>query len=484
MSELIEEIKFSQLCKFQPKQLEATRQADLHQYFLYGGSRGPGKSYWLRWYLLRELLKLAKMGIQTVVGLFCEDYPALTDRQTSKISKEFPAWLGEIKDSKTFGFGFYLRPEYGSGVLALRNLDDVSKYQSAEFAAIGVDELTKNEENVFDILRGSLRWAGVDRPRFVAATNPGGLGHVWVRKFWIDKNLPERLSKVASEFYFVPALPTDNTYLSESYWQMLETLPDRLKKAWRFGDWDAFEGQFFTLNEATQVIDPFEIPDGWRIIAGLDPGYSSPCCFSISAMDFDESMYMIATYYEQNRSPIENAVAINEFIKNLKYTRGQKPELIVADPAAWQKRDRYATISTDKTFADVFADNGLYLQRGVNDRIQGWWAMKDIMGRKAKQDVNGQIVEVPKYYVFKGLNQPFLDEINSAIGDEHNPEDIQGRGNNPAVSDHALDPERYKIMAIYKPLKKPVDTRKAWQIRLAEKKKQKMESGKNKFMRA
>jgi len=472
---------FKALCNFQPKQLEATKLADLHQYFLYGGSRGPGKSYWLRWYLLRELLKLAKAGItNAVVGLFCEDYPALTDRQTSKISAEFPGWLGELKDKKVSGFGFHIKPEYGGGVLALRNLDDISKYQSAEFAAIGIDELTKNEEKVFDILRGSLRWRGVAKPKFIAATNPGGQGHVWVKRLWVDRNIPERLIKVKNEFCFLPALPTDNEYLSEGYWEMLETLPDRLRRAWRYGDWNAFEGQFFLFDESSQLIEPFVIPKEWNIIGSLDPGYSSACSFSISAIDFERNLYRVATYCETNRSPLDNARGIKEFISNLPFTKGRMPRTIVADPSAWAKKDKFALANNETTFSDVMRDEGIILQKAVNDRIQGWWAMKDLMTRKDQKVIDGIEVDIPKYYVFKHYNKPFVDELNATIGDENNPEDIQGRGNDPAVSDHCIDEERYKIMAIYKPKEKQEDKRPQWIRDIDKQNKQKVQ---NDFMR-
>ena len=85
---------FSDLCTFTEKQVEATQAADTHKYMLYGGSRGPGKSYWLRWYAIRRLLLWAEQGLKRVrVGLFCEDYPSLKDRQISKLA-QLPLWLG------------------------------------------------------------------------------------------------------------------------------------------------------------------------------------------------------------------------------------------------------------------------------------------------------------------------------------------------------------------------------------------------------
>ena len=133
----IERIKFSDLVHFFPRQLEATQVADSHRYTLYGGSAGPGKNYWRRWFPIRQLLKWGKQyDLRGIHGaLFSKDFPTLKDRQISKMAVEFPEWLGEIKDSKTDGLGFHLRPEFGGHVLALRNLDDPSKHSLPPKAA-------------------------------------------------------------------------------------------------------------------------------------------------------------------------------------------------------------------------------------------------------------------------------------------------------------------------------------------------------------
>ena len=160
-----------------------------HLFVLFGGAAGPGKSYWLRWALLELLLYWASQGHRGVrVGLFCEDYPTLRDRQIMRIKREFPLWLGTLKGSQDEGYGFFLRPEYGGGILSLRNLDDPAKYASAEFAAIGVDELTKNDRQTFDDLRFRLRWPGITHRPFLGGTNPGSVGHGWVRKLWVDRD--------------------------------------------------------------------------------------------------------------------------------------------------------------------------------------------------------------------------------------------------------------------------------------------------------
>lgn len=435
-------VKFSELCTFQPKQIEATKAADEHRFTFFGGSRGPGKSHWLRWYALRELFKLAKAGIkQPIVGLFSEDYPTLTDRQLTKIKTEFPDWLGELKDSKVFGLAFHLREEYGGGVLMLRNLDDPSKYQSAEFALIAVEEITKNAIETFDLLRGSLRWKGVARPKFICAGNPGGKGHAWVKQLWIDRQFPKRFQELAPEFCFVPALPTDNKFLSESYWEDLKSQPERLRKAWLNGDWDAFEGQFFsTFDPAKEIIEPFAIPPEWRLIASLDPGQASPCSFGLTAIDFEKNVYRIQTYYESELSGVQHVSNIKRFIAKNKYTGGRTPQYITAGLDAWARKDRYALLAHERTLADLFSDEGMPLTKAITDRIPGWWAWKNLMPSR--------------YFVFgkdpetnSELNKPLLDEILAVVADEREPEDIQGRGNDPKVGDHALDESRYSIMS-------------------------------------
>ena len=73
-------------------------------------------------------------------------------------------------------------------MIAFRNLDDPSKYMSSEYAMIAVDEVNKNRERTFHILRGSLRWPGFADTRFIGACNPDP---GWVRAYWIEKNPPE-----------------------------------------------------------------------------------------------------------------------------------------------------------------------------------------------------------------------------------------------------------------------------------------------------
>ncbi len=181
---MTEEVKFNDLVNFFPKQKEALQAIKRFKFVLYGGSVGAGKSYFLRWALIYLLCwyynKYDIKGIR--VGLFCEDYPALNDRHLAKIKGEFPEWLGTYNEQR---HEFTLAPEYGSGVLAFRNLDDPSRYLSVEFAAEAVDEINRNPKPTFDILRTRLRWPGIKDPKFIGACNP--IGEPWVKNMWVKR---------------------------------------------------------------------------------------------------------------------------------------------------------------------------------------------------------------------------------------------------------------------------------------------------------
>ncbi len=232
-----EEVSFTELAKFFPKQIEALKASRRFKYVLFGGSVGSGKSYWIRWsavYWLMEFYGKYKIkGIRA--GVFCEDYPSLNDRHLTKVKFEFPGWLGKFNEAK---HEFTLSPEYGSGIIAFRNLDDPSKYLSVEFAVIAIDEINRNPKTTFDMLRSRHRWPGIKDTKFLAGCNP--LGEAWVKNMWVKRLFPPN-EKEQYEFVYVPALPTDNPHLPDEYYKSLESLPDAQRKAYLEGNWDAFD---------------------------------------------------------------------------------------------------------------------------------------------------------------------------------------------------------------------------------------------------
>jgi hypothetical protein len=233
------EVRFSDLTHFFPKQQEALDAAKRFKYTLFGGSVGSGKSYWIRWSVVWFLIDYySRYGIKGVrAGVFCEDYPSLNDRHLTKIRFEFPSWMGTYNESKK---EFTLNEAYGSGIIAFRNLDDPSKYLSVEFAIIAIDEINRNPKTTFDMLRSRHRWPGIKDVKFIAACNP--LGEAWVKNIWVKRLFPPEENE-QYEFVYVPALPTDNPHLDQSYYKSLESLPDTQRRAYLEGNWDAFDEQ-------------------------------------------------------------------------------------------------------------------------------------------------------------------------------------------------------------------------------------------------
>lgn len=420
-------IQLSKLVQFTQRQQEAQEALTRYRYVLYGGARGGGKSYWLRWQLLLLLMHwYYDYGLRNVrVGLFCSTYPELRDRQISRISAEFPPELGEIKNTQTDGLCFFLRPECGGGMIALRNLDDPSKFRSSEFAAIAVDELTLiRDKAIFDTLRGSLRWVGVKHTLFMAATNPDGVGNLWVRQLWIEKQFPPEMAGIADQFTFIQSLPSDNPHLDASYWADLRSQPPDVQRAWVEGDWYVFQGQAVPFRRDRHVVRPFEIPDYWIRKSGYDWGYSKPMAYLWGAINPDNGRVVVyRELYETGLSDPRQA----ELVAQMEQP-GERVRVRFADPSVWTKRS-LTDVATST--ADVFAARGIYLTPANNDRINGKRKLCGLL----EPLVDGQ----PGLMVFENC-QNIIRTLPSLVYSQTNPEDVDTDG-----EDHAYDALRYML---------------------------------------
>lgn len=421
-------IRLSELYSFTDKQAAARDACFRRRFILYGGARGGGKSYWLRWMLLHLLLYwYFHEGIKgVIVGLFCDTYPELRDRQINKINSEFPAWMGEVKETKEDGLCFFLRPDLGGGKIALRNLDDARKYRSAEFAAVAVDELTLIPLDTFNILRGSLRWPGIAHTLFLAATNPGGLGHLWVKRYWIDQDYPPEMRELGSQFEFIKSLPADNPHLDKTYWDDLNSLPPDLARAWVQGDWNVFAGQAFgTWRDDTHVIDPFQLPDHWPRWRGIDWGYDAPfCCLWIAKDPATGRYYAYREAYVRELIDRDQAKLIRDMT--------MPAEQIIAsyaDPSMWARKTQVTITST----ADEYAAAGVPLTPGDNDRLSG----KRKVDRMLQNLPDGK----PGLMVFATCRN-LIRTLPALPYDDTRIEDI-----NTKAEDHGYDALRYALSA-------------------------------------
>ncbi len=421
--------KWSELANFTDREKEALEALKNHRFLLYGGTRGCGKSHFLRWVLLQILLECHKSGIQRPrVMLACESYPTLTDRQISKIVTEFPAWLGGVKRTQEDGLVFQLHESFGGGVMALRNLDNPEKHVGSENCAIGVDQIEKIDKDTFDILRGSLRFPGMPRPRFIATSNPGGIGHVWVKQYWIDRDFPDEMKALANEFVFIRGYPTDNPYLDQSYWDDLNSLPENLRRAWVDGDYEVFSGLAFPEFSDRHIVDkPFSIPDDWIKIRGVDSGYTRPFACVWVARDPDTGRYYV--YREISKAGLTDRQQAR-FIKEM--SGNDDAYVTYADPAMFRIHNSKDIVVT--TSADEFMAEGVYLTKGDNDRING----KRKIDRLLRDLSDGK----PGLMFFPNC-KGIIRQMKTLILDEKKVEDVDTR-----MEDDLYDALRYALTSV------------------------------------
>lgn len=422
-------LNLSELAGFQPKQLAAWYAARLRKFVMFGGARGPGKSYWLRWalllYLLYAFLRFNQRGVR--VGLFTETYPELRDRQINRIAVEFPVWMGDVRESQEHGLGFHLRGEYGGGVLALRNLDRPEKYQGAEWAAIGIDEITQTLYTTFTVLRGSLRWPGIDWNPFLVTGNPGGVGHGWVKRLWVDGEMPPELAGREAQFELVPALPGDNVYLTEAYWQELRSLPEPLRSAWLLGRWDVFEGMAFAgWNPLRHVVPSYVLPSHWPRWRAIDYGLAAPwCCLWFAKEPGVGRIHVYREAYQAGLSDRDQAEAIKALTGP-----GENITLTWADPSMWARKSVREIVTST---ADEYATMGVPLTPADNDRLSG----------KRKVDrVLGNLPDGLPMLVVHDCCVNLIRTLPALPRSEKNPEDVDTKS-----EDHAYDALRYGLTA-------------------------------------
>ncbi|TVM31172.1 phage terminase large subunit [Oceanidesulfovibrio marinus] len=452
----------TELAKFSPRQMAAVRALDSGKvkYLLYGGALGGGKSYFERWWGIRRLIALHQVfGLKEPVGMLaCENYPALKDRQLQKITREIPEWLGRYySEHSSFGRCFKLHEKFGGGALVFRNLDDPSKYASAEFAFIEVDELTKNTYDVFTFLRSRLRWPGLPdiETQFVGATNPGSVGHGWVKQLWMDRDFPLEWIKPIDyrpQFHYVPSLAKDNPHLDPTYWATLQTLPPNLRRAFAEGDWDLYVGQAFPeFSRQIHVVPDHQVPAGAPLYMTFDWGFSRPFSVGWWYVDPDGRVVRFSEWYgwngtanEGNRIPdsqiAEGIIAreVNLGFCSTPDKRGRahytRTIIRLGGHDCFNKKPDYQGGGQGKSTAEVFAEHGLYLTKADAHRLLKIRQFRE----RLMPPENG---DRPMMLVMRRCKQ-FIRTIPNLVMDERNPEDLDTDG-----EDHIYDEACHICMA-------------------------------------
>lgn len=349
-----------------PRQAEFFRSRVKHT--AYGGARGGGKSWAMRTKLVMLAARYA--GIQCL--LLRRTFPELRENHIVPMLQLLGGVARYKAQDKVFEFcnGSRIVLGYCSNEL------DALQYQGQSYDVIGFEEATQFTEAQYHWVISSLRpTVGGFAPRAYYTCNPGGVGHAWVKRLFIDRDF--RASEKPEDYAFIPARVTDNYVLMSrdpDYVGILESLPEDMRRAHLYGDWDVFAGQYYPeFNRDIHVIEPFAIPSHWRRYRAMDYGLDM-CAVVWAAMDAEKNVYVYRELHKPDL-PISSAVAaIDELTPE-----GEDIYSTLAPPDLWHR-----TQETGKQKADLFRECGLRLTKTSNDREAGWLAIKELL--QAKED--------------------------------------------------------------------------------------------------
>lgn len=353
---------------------------------MYGGAAYGGKTEVLS---LIPLIRRFVDHPRFKAILFRRTFPELEQEVIPRVEQFYSAEGGKYNGStKCWTFKSGARIFFGH----MEHEKDVKKYDTAEFQYVAFDELTSFTEFQYLYFVGSrCRSSFADLPSIVrSATNPGNIGNNWVReRFKVDTlpSLTVMKDKVTTKLrVFVQALPTDNTRVPkenlEAYLNTLEILPEMEKRAKKYADWNAFEGQVFAEfriarldiepENAVHVIEPFQIPSYWPRILAIDWGYAALAYCMWIAIAPNKRAYI---YREHG----VKKTAISTWAAEASYmSQNERITSVVIDPSATKNTGQPKTIF-QQVAEYLSTDLATLLHVADNDRISGKALIHDYM---------------------------------------------------------------------------------------------------------
>ena len=330
--------------------------------------------------------------------------------------------------------------------------DDVQRYQGQAFNWIGFDELTQwPSPYPWNYMRSRLRTtknSGLGLYQR-GTTNPGGSGHQWVKKTFVDPAphitsfdatdmetgeviaWPKGHSKEGQPLFkrrFIPATLFDNPYLADDglYEANLLSLPEHQRKQLLEGNWDVNEGAAFPeWNRNIHVIEPFEIPRSWSKFRACDYGYGSYSGVVWFAVSPDEQLIVYREMY------CSKVIATDLADMILEAEDGEKIRYGVLDSSLWHKRG-----DTGPSLAEQMIMKGCRWRpadRSRGSRVAG----KNEIHRRLQVD---EFTEEPRLVFFNTCTNT-ISQIPALPLDKNNPEDVDTHS-----EDHLYDAIRYGVM--------------------------------------
>jgi len=388
---------------------------------LFGGAAGGGKSYaqlidaflyavkypFSKQLILRRTLpELEKSLIRVSLGLFdSRIYRYNASKHT-----------GTFANGSIIDFGYCDRE------------NDVFRYQSAEYDVIRFDELTHFTEDMYVYLISRIRGVNDYPKQIKSSTNPGGVGHSWVKARFIDVCSGGFYSDENGTRQFIPAKVGDNSFLMKNdkgYLKRLKRLGEKDRRALLYGDWDIFDGQYFgEFRRSIHVIKPFIIPGHWKRYFTMDYGLDMFAGYFIAVDTFGKA-YVYREIYKPN-------LIISKAAKEIIDASEKDVSVYYAPPDLYNRRQ-----DTGKSVAEIFAEYGILLAKSENNRVQGWYNLKEWL--MPYKDEAGHTTA--NLVIFENCTN-LIRTLPALTFDRTNPNDV---ANTPHEITHAPDALRYFV---------------------------------------
>lgn len=390
----------------------------------YGGARGGGKSWAMRMKFVLLALKYKDLKLL----LLRRTFPELEANHIIPLRLLLKDIAVYVSSKKTFFFpnGSILKLGY------CKTDHDATQYHGHEYDVIGFEEATLFTEWQLIFIATCARNVRPDfMPRIYYTCNPGGVGHAYIKRIFIDKEYEGE--EDPTQYEFIPALIYDNEILMKNdptYMSILNNLPEDLKRAHRDGDWDALSGQYFReFSRQVHVIDPFIIPDDWYRYITIDYGLDKFAAYFI-AVDHEENCYVYKEIYEENLIISDAAALLKETIcpnESIRYIYGP-PDLEA------RRQD------TGKSALQIFIENDIVIVTTRNDRIPGWLCIKEMLKvRKVTDRITGEVSRDAQLKFFSNVRS-LIKNLPMVQRDEKNPNDCSKE---PHELTHGPDALRY-----------------------------------------
>ncbi len=343
------------------------------RYTAYGGARGGGKSWAMRMKMV--MLAAAHPGINIL--LLRRTLGELRENHILPLQKLLGDSVEYREVQKEFRFPNGSRIKLGYCDAE----SDVLQYQGQSYEVIGLEEATHFTYFQYQCLTECNRASGNMEvpypPRMLLTANPGGVGHDWFKRLFVDRIY--RGSEKSENYAFIKSLVFDNDYImkhSPEYVETLMALPEKRRNAMLYGDWNSFEGAFFPeFNSEIHSVAGFEIPRAWQRFCALDYGLDMTACLWL-AVSPEKRIYVYRELYEPGLLLSEAAERITTM------SVGDSIRYTVASPDLWNRRQE-----SGKSGAEIMTAHGLTgLKKADNARITGWRVVREYL----KDDSSGK----------------------------------------------------------------------------------------------